>query len=59
LRISRTPSSLSLCRDLYNEALIKMGDATNLSSVLRVSCINCVHQQQSLAPENAINSLRH
>jgi len=45
--------------DLYNEALIKMGDVTNLSSVLRVSCINYLSHQQSLAPENAMGSLRH
>ena len=36
-----------------------MGDVTNLSSVLRVSCINYLSHQQSLAPENAMGSLRH
>ena len=45
--------------DLYNEALIKMGDVTNLSSVLRVSCINYLNHQQSVAPDNAMGSLRH
>lgn len=45
--------------DLYNEALIKMGDVTNLSSVLRVSCINYLNHQQILTPENAMSSLRH
>ena len=45
--------------DLYNEALIKMGDVTNLSSVLRVFCINCLNHQQSLAPENAMSSLQN
>ena len=44
--------------DLYNQALIKMGDVTNLSSVPRVSCINDLNHQQNLAPENAIRSLR-